>query len=121
MNINDEKVINYLENKGELFQEGSWNTYMGGYLDHGREIDNHLTNGNCKVVKKGDITLHEEREKEFLSTFEDDEEVTMLTAKGYSCECGKFNNNLGYYIKGSFSDLLLDIIGVNIDVSISWD
>lgn len=78
MNINDEKVINYLENKGELFQEGSWNTYVGGYLDHGREIDNHLINGNCKVVKKGGITLHEDREKEFLSTFEDDEEVTML-------------------------------------------
>ena len=43
----------------------------------------------------------------------------MLTAKGYSCECGKFNNNLGYYIKGSFSDILLDIIGVNIDVNFS--
>lgn len=120
MNINDEKVINYLENKGTLFEDGTWNEYAGMYLDTGSRLADHLASGECEgIVKNSDIKLHEQREKEFLSTFEDDEEVTMLTAKGYSCDCGKFNNNLGYYIKGSFSDLLLDIIGVNVNVNLS--
>lgn len=122
MNINDEKVINYLENNGTLFEDGTWNEYAGMYLDTGSRITDHLASGECEgIVKNGDIKLHEKREKEFLSTFEGSEDVVMLTASGYSCQCGKFSNTLGYYINGSFSDILLDIIGVNIDVSISWD
>lgn len=117
ININDEKVINYLENKGELFKEGSWNIYYGGYLNYG-ELADHLASGTCKGVVKGEnVKLVEEREGEFLGTFHGCEDVTMLTAQGYSCECGEYSGNLGYYIKGSFSDILLDILDVDINVS----
>jgi len=119
MNINDEKVINYLENNGKLFESGTWNDYAGMYLDIGNRLTDHFASGKCEeIVKNGNIELHEQREKEFLSTFEGSKDVVMLTASGYSCQCGKFSNTLGYYIDGTFSDILLDIIGVNIDVSL---
>ena len=120
MNINDEKVINYLENNGNLFEIGTWNNYAGMYLDTGNILADHLASGECEgIVKNDNIELHEQREKEFLSTFEGCEDVVMLTASGYSCQCGKFSNTLGYYIKGAFSDILLDIVGIDIDVNLS--
>ena len=69
-------------------------------------------------MKRGDITVQEETEGEFLDTFNGLEDVVVLTATGYGCECGEYPGNLGYSTKRPFSEVVLDILDADIDVSI---
>lgn len=117
--INDEKVITYLEDNGKLFKKGTWDIYSARYWD--RELADHINaDANCKGVVRGEhISLEEERNGEFLDTFHGCENKLLLTAQGYGCDCGHFPaGTLGYYIEGTFSDILLDLIGIHVDVNI---
>lgn len=124
VNINDQKVIDYIENNGELCQRGEWSEYSADYDDQYGDLAQHFSadGDNCKVIKGDKITLNEERRGKFLDTYNGNEEVLVMETHGYGCACGEYEiGELGYYINSSFSDMLLDIIGIHIDVNLETD
>lgn len=124
LNVNDQKVIDYIEKNGNLCQKGHWNIYLGDYNDEYSDLGIHFSShgDNCNVVKGDNITIDEARRGRFLDTFSGSEDLLVMEVQGYGCACGKYEiGELGYYIKESFSNILLDIIGLDVNVNFKHD
>lgn len=124
INVNDQKVIEYIEQNGKLCQRGTWSVYGADYQDCRGELARHFSSDGdgCKVIKGDNITIDETRRGKFLDTFHGNEDVLLMEVHGYGCECGEYEvGELGYYIKETFNDMLLNILGININVNLESD
>lgn len=120
MNINDQKVIDYIESNGKLCERGEWNNYSADYEDYCGDLAQHFSEGGCTVIKGDDIEIQEARRGEFLDTFSGCKDVLVMELHGYGCACGEYGvGELGYYIKETFQEMLLNIQNINIDVNLT--
>lgn len=121
MNINDELVKDYILQNGKLFETGTWNEYSCQYENsYYNDLENHFSadGDNCSVVPGKKTYILENRQPKFSGTFNNPEEKLVMEVRGYKCACGDYyDDELGYYVKESFSKMLLSILDVNVDVS----
>lgn len=117
MNVNDQIVINYVKDKGDLVDLGSWNEYSGEYDDPYGDMEKHFK--HCRPVD-GDLSLVEESQAVFMGTFDEDNQKLLMEVHGVGCACGEYSN-LGYVLSKSFSETVLGVLqenGVNVDVNV---
>lgn len=117
MHINDQAVIDYIKNNGQLVDFSEWSDYSGTYLDYG--LHQHMK--SCNLIA-GEPEIIENKREEFLGTFEDPGSVMTMEVRGFECDCGEYEyGEIGYYLKTTFSEMLLNILaetGVNVDVNV---
>lgn len=123
MNINDQRVIEYIEEHGDLCQRGTWDMY---YARYGRkdELNKHFLEEGCSVIRGEKIEIDEMSHGKFLDTYSGYEDIVMMEIHGYGCKCGKYEvGELGYYIEETFQQMILSILGININVNLtpSWE
>lgn len=120
MDINDQKVINYIENNGKLCKRGTWCNYAVDYDDYDNELERHFSEYGCTIIKSDNIEIQEARHGEFMDTFSGCKDTLTMELHGYGCACGEYEiGEIGYYIKETFQKMILNIIDADADVNVN--
>lgn len=115
MNINDQEVIDYIKDKGDLVDLWSWRSYLNKYSDPYGKLEEHFK--HCYPVD-GDLELVEKSYDSLTKRLEG-KKTFLMEVHGVECECGKYFG-LGYVLPKSFYETVLDVLrekGVNVEVN----